>query len=87
MKRKALSYLASVLSMAKTGPDRSEMAYMAWTRIAVPAILYGAEVIPLIQDTINTIERCQNQVAKFMLQIPQSSSNVSVCIDAGLQPF
>ena len=86
VKRKALSYLASVLSMAKTGPDRSEMAYMAWTRIAVPAILYGAEVIPLTQDTINTIERCQNQVAKFMLQIPQSSSNVSVCIDAGLQP-
>jgi len=86
VKKKALAYLASVLSMAKTGPDRSEMAYMTWTRIALPAILYGAEVIPLTQDTINTIEKCQNQVAKFMLQIPQSSANISSCIDAGLQP-
>ena len=45
--------------------------------IALPAILYGAEVILLTQDTIVTIEKCQNQVAKFMLQIPQSSANIS----------
>ena len=54
--------------------------------IALPAILYGAEVILLTQDTIVTIEKCQNQVAKFMLQIPQSSANISSCIDTGLQP-
>ena len=54
--------------------------------IALPAILYGAEVILPTQDTIVTIEKCQNQVAKFMLQIPQSSANISSCIDAGLQP-
>ena len=86
VKKKALAYLASVLSMAKTGPDRAEMAYMTWTRIALPAILYGAEVIPLTQDTINTVEKCQSQVAKFILQIPQSSASVSSYIDAGFQP-
>lgn len=86
VRKKAFSYLASVLSMAKTGPDRSEMAYMTWTRIALPSILYGSEVIPLTQDTINSVEKCQNQVAKFMLQIPQSSANVASNIDAGFQP-
>ena len=86
VRKKATSYLASVLSMAKTGPDRSEMAYMTWSRIALPAILYGAEVVPLTQETINTIQTCQNQVAKFMLQIPQSSASVSSSIDAGFQP-
>ena len=86
VKKKALAYHASVLSMAKTGPDRSEMAYMTWTRIALPAILYGAEVIPLTQDTINTVEKCQSQIAKFILQIPQSSASVSSYIDAGFQP-
>ena len=86
VKKKALSYLSSVLSMSKSGPDRSEMAYMTWTHIAIPAILYGSEVMPLTQDTISTIEMCQTQIAKFMLQIPRSSASVSSNLDAGFQP-
>ena len=86
VKKKAHSYVASVLSMAKTGPDRSNMAYTTWTCIALPSILYGAKVMPLTQETISTLEQCQNQIARFMLQLPKSSAKVSTSLDAGLRP-
>ena len=85
--KKATNYLQSVLSLTKSGPDKSEMAHVLWTRVAIPAILYGAEVIPLTQATINEVERCQSQVGKFILQLPRNSANVSANIDAGLQPI
>ena len=43
VKTKAKTYLHSVLSLAKTGPDRSELAYTLWTLCALPSILYGAK--------------------------------------------
>ena len=70
----------------KTGPDRAELAYTLWSNCALPAILYGCEVVPLNQGTIQEIERCQTRVGKFILQIPASSSNVSTNIDCGFKP-
>ena len=40
VKRKARAYLASVISLVKTGPDRSEMAHMLWSRIGPPYPLW-----------------------------------------------
>ena len=86
VKTKAKNYLSNVLSFVKSGPDRSELAYTLWTRCAIPAIFYGSEVIPLLASTISEVEKCQAAVGKFILQIPRSSSNASVFIDAGLKP-
>ena len=86
VKKKARNYLSSVLSLVKTGPDRSDMAYTLWSRCALPSILYGAEVLPLLQSTILEVERCQTIVGKFILQLPTNSANVSSHIDAGLKP-
>ena len=85
-KAKARQYLQSVMSLVKTGPDRTDLAFSLWTNCALPAILYGCEVVPLNQGTINEIERCQSRVGKFILQIPTSSSNVSTNIDCGFRP-
>lgn len=85
-KVRARQYLQSVLSLVKTGPDRAELAYTLWSNCALPAILYGCEVVPLNQGTIHEIERCQTRVGKFILQIPASSSNVSTNIDCGFKP-
>ena len=76
-----------MLSLVKTGPDRTDLAHSLWTCCALPAILYGAEIMPLTQSTINEIEKCQSQVGKFILQVPRSTSNVVSCIDAGLKPI
>ena len=85
--KKTRNYLQSVLSLTKSGPDKSELAHTLWSRVAIPAILYGSEVLPLTQTTINEIERCQSQVGKFILQVPRNTANVSANIDAGLQPI
>ena len=86
VKKRSQSYLSSVLSLVRLGPDRAELAFALWTSAALPSILYGCEVIPLTQSTISEVERCQAQVGKFMLQLPRSSANVSACLDGGLKP-
>ena len=86
MKKTAFKYMQSVLSLVKTGPDRASVAYTLWVNCALPAILYGCEVIPVTKDTLEVIERCQSRIGKFILQIPSSSSNAAVHIDAGLRP-
>ena len=87
VKNKARSYLSSVLSLTRSGPNRSALAHSLWTLCGLPSILYGAEVIPLTQDTIAEVEKCNTAVGKFILQIPRSSSDVACYIDAGLKPI
>ena len=86
VKAKARQYLQSVLSLVRTGPDRVDLAFTLWSSCALPAILYGCEVVPLNQGTINEIENCQARVGKFMLQVQNSSSSVCSNIDAGFRP-
>ena len=87
VKKKARSYLSSVLSLTRSGPSRSALAHTLWTVCGIPSILYGAEIIPLTQDTIDVVEKCNTAVGKFILQIPRSSSDVCCYIDAGLKPI
>ena len=87
VKKKARNYLSSVMSLSRSGPNRSELAYTLWTSCGLPSILYGSEVIPLTQGTIAELELCNTLVGKFMLQIPRSSANVACYIDAGLRPI
>ena len=86
VKKRAQSYLARVLSLVKSGPDRAELAFTLWTCCALPSILYGAEVMPLTQTTISEVEKCQSQVGKFILQLPRSSASVAANLDGGLKP-
>ena len=85
-RRKAQTYLHGVLSLVRTGPDRSELAHTLWTQCALPSILYGCEIIPMTQGTINEISRSQALVGKFILQLPRNSTNVCSALDAGLKP-
>ena len=39
VKKKAKNYLSNVLSLVRSGPDRSDLGYTLWTRCALPAIL------------------------------------------------
>ena len=84
VRKKAKAYLYSVLSLVRSSPDRADLAYSLWTCCALPSILYGAEIIPLIQETIKEVERCNTRVGKFILGIPRSSADVAAYVDAGL---
>ena len=87
VKRKAKQYLSSVLSLVRTGPDRSKLAHTLWTQVALPSILYGSGIVPLTQGTINEVEKCQTIVGKFILQLPRNSADVCSYLDAGLRPI
>ena len=87
VKLRSQTYLSRVLSLVRSGPDRSDLAYSLWNQVALPSILYGAEVLPLTETTIKEVERCQSIVAKFILQVPRSTANVCSNIDAGFRPI
>ena len=86
VRQRAQSYLYRVLSLVKTGPKQSDLAYSLWNQVALPSILYGTEVMPITKETLNVVESCQNTIGKFILQIPRSSANASCYVDAGLRP-
>ena len=86
VKKKASNYVYSVLSLVRSGPDRSQLAHTLWTQVALPSILYGSNIIPLTQSSISEIEKCQAIVGKFILQLPRNSANVCSYLDAGLKP-
>ena len=57
VKSKAKRYIASVFSMSRSGPDRGSLAYTLWTRVALPSILYGTEIMPLDKVTLRSLEK------------------------------
>ena len=87
MLKKAQCYKNSIMSLVRSGPDRSALAYTIWTACALPAILYGSEITPLTQEVLLELERCNTAIGRFILQVPRSSANVSTYIDAGLRPI
>ena len=84
---KARKYMYAIMSLAKEGPDRSEIARALWLNCALPSILYGVECNILTKGTVDTLERLQSRVGKFILQLPMVSTNVTSNIDAGLLPM
>ena len=85
--KKAKNYLNNILSLVRSGPDRSDLAFALWKNCALPSILYGAEIMPLSEGTLTQLEQCNTQVGKFILQVPRNSGNSACYIDAGLQPI
>ena len=87
VRSKASQHQCCILSLIRNGPDRSKTALLLWRLVALPAILYGVEVMPITQTTIDHVQCSQNAIAKFALQIPVSSTNAAVVIEAGLLPI
>ena len=60
------------------------MVIASWCNVAVPAILYGCEMIPFSEEEI---ERVQSQIAKYALGLPRSAANVCAQLDLSIKPF
>ena len=84
---KAEMYSRTIMSLVREGHDRAFTAYTLWQCLALPSILYGCEVIPLTLTTIKKVQSCQNEVGRFILQVPKSSTNLSVSVDVGFKPI
>ena len=83
----ANKYKGACIYVSRRGPDIVDVALCTWSNIAIPAILYGCEMVPFTEQTIEAIESIQSQVAKFILGVPVSTSNVCAQTELGLKSF
>ena len=84
---KANYYASTILRLKSTVPDKLEVYRATWENIATPAILYGADVLPVTMDTINELEMIQRRVGKAVLGVPTNSANEVVELELGIKPF
>jgi hypothetical protein len=85
--QKAHRYKGSCIFMSRDGPDVVDMILATWCNVAIPAILYGTEMIPFSEATILEIEKTQNQVAKYALGVPLGTAGLCAQIELGMKPF
>ena len=84
---KAHKYKGSCMYVSKSGPDVVDVILATWQNVALPSILYGTEVVPFSEATIDEIEKVQSQIAKFALGVPIGTANICSQIELGLKPF
>ena len=83
----ANKYKGSCIYVSKNGPDMVDVALCTWSNIAIPAILTGCEMIPFSESTLDSIERVQSQISKFVLGVPVSTANICAQTELGLKSF
>ena len=84
---KAHRYKGSCMFMSRDGPDVVDMILATWCNVAIPAILYGTEMVPFSETTILEIERTQNQIAKYALGLPLSTPGICAQFELGMKSF
>ena len=84
---RATTYKNSILRLRNTLPDKLDVSRATWENIAIPSILYGADVLPVDLVTIGKLDEVQNYIAKVLLGVPKSSSNKGCQLEMGFKPF
>ena len=87
MIKKALTYKNNILRLRCMLPDKVAVYRAIWENIAIPSILYGAEVIPVDTETIKKLDEYQRQIAKSLLGVPKSTLNEVMEVEMGFKPF
>ena len=87
MIKRAMSYAYAIMNLTRGGLDRALIAKRVWETCAIPAILYCAEALTIKKSTVRELERIQNMIGRFILQVPASTSRALSWIDAGLMPM
>ena len=84
---RAERHSSSCISLAASAPDPILFATNIWRSVAIPSVLYAADVLLLRQSEIKKIESEEANVARFALQLPSCSANVVAYTLAGMRPF
>ena len=58
-----------------------------WKGMAVPKIMYGAEVLGLKKNDLNQLDRIQNQIARFALGVPSYTATEALRGEMGWSLF
>jgi len=85
IRRKTDMYLGSVKAMASSSPDVARFARELWEKVAMSAILYGCEAIPIRKAELDHLEATTSAVGKFILGLGVGAANVVANLAAGLK--
>ena len=83
----ARTYAHTIMGCTRSGLDRALTAYRLWESCAVPGFLYDTGAMVISKTTVKELEKIQHLVSWFILQLPQSSSQVMGWMETGLQPI
>ena len=84
--KKADSYGGAVKSMASSSPDPILFASEMWKKIALPAIFYGCEVLPVRKEELDHVDSVAAGIGKYILQLNRSSANIVAALGANIAP-
>ena len=82
---KSTTYKGSIMSKAKSSHDPIVVAQQLWAKVAVPAVLYGTEVIPLRRTELKQLNSDAAAMGKFVLQLPMNTTNVTSFLVGGVK--
>ena len=72
----ARRYRDATRYLSRQGPDIVDLSICAWSRQAVPAIMYGVENIIFAESNIEALERIQGSWARNTLNLPSACPGV-----------
>ena len=76
MRKRATSYTHTIMNLTRAGLDRALLARKLWEACAIRAILYCVEAMNVTKTTVAELDRVQNMVGRFILQVPSATSRV-----------
>ena len=83
----ARAFAHTIMGLTRSGLDRAITAHKLWEVCAIPSILYATEAMVVSTSTVRELDRIQNSIAHFILQLASSASTLAGVLDAGLMPF
>ena len=84
---KANMYKDVILRTTRDGIDQIMALSTLWINVALPAILYGVEAVPVSEHIIQQLELIQTKLGKSVLRIPYSSANTIIYTELGWKPI
>ena len=72
----ARRYRDATVYLSRQGPDVVDLSICAWSRQAIPAIMYGVESIIFSESNIEALERVQGSWARNTLSLPAACPGV-----------
>ena len=66
----ATTYPHTKINLTRAGLDRAMLARKLWEVCAIPTLLYWVEAMNVTKSTVVELDRVQNIVGRFILQVP-----------------
>ena len=84
---RALMFKQALLRLKRRVPGQIDVFRLAWENVAVPAILYGIEGVPVDDETMSKLDKIQDSIAYSLLGLHKSTISLVSEIEIGFKPF